>query len=350
MNKRQADYKKLKLQSSSCQAQVLLSSSDPNSVKLDKIPEYLRDTVDWFMGKTRRRDRENASEESKLYLQEPCLERKVHEDDLLSITEVPSGLDANEWHALHTIGFFEHINLLYGTISEFCTLTTCPEMTGPGPRVYMWLDDRGKKSKLSAPQYVDYVMTYVQKVVNDETMFPTKHGNEFPNNFEVVLKKVQKLLFHVVAHIYHSHFREIVLLGLHAHLNSIFAHIIEYNFFYHILDDKETEVLQDLVHALKLAPDRSSVNTTSGSEEITKEQSTAEEATANKSDDATKDSNEDIVVDDGENNNDGDAFKENEKEEAVTICDDSVDAVEVLAQATSEESTSHKSDENDKSS
>ena len=28
----------------------------------------------------------------------------------------------------------------------------------------MWLDDKGKKSKLSAPQYVDYVMTYVQKV------------------------------------------------------------------------------------------------------------------------------------------------------------------------------------------
>ena len=98
-------------------------------------------------------------------------------------------------------------------------------------------------------------------------MFPTKHGNEFPANFEVILKKVQKLLFHVVAHIYHSHFREvnsiqdlarlspvllsltplclqIVLLGLHAHLNSIFAHIIEYNFFYHILEDKELEVLQ----------------------------------------------------------------------------------------------------------
>ena len=57
----------------------------------------------------------------------------------------------------------------------------------------MWVDDKGKKSKISAPQYVDYVMTYVQKVVNDETVFPTKHGNEFPANFDVVLKKVQKL-------------------------------------------------------------------------------------------------------------------------------------------------------------
>ena len=110
----------------------------------------------------------------------------------------------------------------------------------------MWLDEKGKKSKLSAPQYVDYVMTYVQKTVNDETLFPTKHGHEFPSNFDQILRRIQKLLFHVVAHIYHSHFREvskskielnwkkkwilqIVLLGLHAHLNSIFAHIIEFN-------------------------------------------------------------------------------------------------------------------------
>ena len=35
-------------------------------------------------------------------VQEPCLERKVQEDDLMSITEVPLGLDANEWHALHS--------------------------------------------------------------------------------------------------------------------------------------------------------------------------------------------------------------------------------------------------------
>merc|ERR1712025_515103 len=120
--------------------------------------------------------------------------------------------------------------------------------------------------------YADYVMTYVQKVVNDETTFPTKHGNEFPNQFDQVLRKVQKLLFHVVAHLYHSHFREIVLLGLHAHLNSIFAHLIEFNFFYHIIEEKEIEVLQDLVHALRLAPDKSSVNISSCSEDISKEE------------------------------------------------------------------------------
>lgn len=229
------------------------------AAKLDKLPEYLRETVDWFMGKTRgRKDRENVPEESKLYLQEPCLEMQIQENDLSSITEIPSGLDSNEWLALHTIGFFEHINLLYGTISEFCNLTSCPEMVGPGPRTYLWLDEKGKKNKLSAPQYADYVMTYVQKVVNDETSFPTKHGKEFPNQFDQVLRKVQKLLFHVIAHIYHSHFREIVLLGLHAHLNSIFAHLMEFNICHQLIEEKETEVLQDLATALKVGSNNGS--------------------------------------------------------------------------------------------
>jgi hypothetical protein len=32
------------------------------------------------------------------------------------------------------IAFFDHINLVYGTISEFCTMSGCPDMTGPGLR------------------------------------------------------------------------------------------------------------------------------------------------------------------------------------------------------------------------
>jgi len=189
-----------------------------------------------------------------LYLQEPCLERKIPETDLLSLTEIPEGLELKEWLALHTIGFFEHINLVYGTVSEFCTSSSCPDMVGPGPRQYMWVDDKGKKSRVTSPQYVDYVMTFVQKTVNDETLFPTKHGNEFPPNFDLIIRKIHRLLFHVVAHIYHSHFREVVLLGLHAHLNSLFAHVIEFNLQYQTIDNKETEVLQDLIHALKLLP------------------------------------------------------------------------------------------------
>lgn len=32
------------------------------------------------------------------------------------------------------IAFFEHVNLLYGAVSEYCTPTSCPDMLGPGQR------------------------------------------------------------------------------------------------------------------------------------------------------------------------------------------------------------------------
>jgi hypothetical protein len=38
------------------------------------------------------------------------------------------GEDRNEWLAVNTVDFFNQINLLYGSIVEFCTDRTCPIM------------------------------------------------------------------------------------------------------------------------------------------------------------------------------------------------------------------------------
>nr|CAG4640388.1 EOG090X0E0F [Daphnia pulex] len=190
--------------------------------------------------------------EHKLYLESTVLERKVPEADLRQLIDLPPGLDLNEWLASHTIAFFEHVNLLYGSVSEYCTPTSCPDMLGPGQRQYTWIDERGKKIRLSAPQYIDYVMTYAQRTVNDEGIFPTKFAHEFPATYETVLRKIQRLLFHVVAHLYHRHFRELLLLGLHSHLHGLFAHLILFNSRFRLIDDKETEILNDLVIALRL--------------------------------------------------------------------------------------------------
>ncbi|RWS01933.1 MOB1-like protein, partial [Dinothrombium tinctorium] len=224
--------------------------------------------------KARRKERDVSSssssqEESKQYLQ--MLECSAPEYKLREIVNLPDGLDYNEWLAYHSknftehfldhtfihitaIAFFDHINLVYGTISEFCTMSGCPEMTGPGNRQYLWVDEKGKRFKLSSPQYIDYVMTYTQKTVNDESIFPTKFDKEFPSSFESVVKKILRLQFHVLAHIYHSHFKEIVLLNLHSHLNCIFAHLMMFNDRFKLVDEKEVEVLQDLAIALKLFP------------------------------------------------------------------------------------------------
>ena len=38
----------------------------------------------------------------KLYLQRPLLELRIPEPDLIFLTDLPGGLDSNEWIALHS--------------------------------------------------------------------------------------------------------------------------------------------------------------------------------------------------------------------------------------------------------
>ncbi|XP_063585171.1 uncharacterized protein LOC134762562 [Penaeus indicus] len=152
--------------------------------KLEALVKFLAQSLHLVLTtvcsrKARRKDRDNPAaleQEHKLYLEEAVLERKIPETDLRQLVELPPGLGYEEWLASHTIDFFQHINLLYGTVCEYCTLSGCPDMTGPTTRQYLWFDEKGKKTRVAAPQYVDYVMTFTQKTINDESIFPTKFG------------------------------------------------------------------------------------------------------------------------------------------------------------------------------
>lgn len=226
---------------------------------IGSLVRYAQESLNVFFcpTKARRKERDGDSNQAdtKLYLEEGVLERKLPDADLRLLVDLPAGLDYNEWLASHTLALFEHVNLVYGTISEFCTTSGCPDMTGPGTRMYLWFDEKGKKTRVAAPQYIDYVMTFTQKTVSDESIFPTKYANEFPSSFESIARKILRLLFHVIAHLYAAHFREVALLGLHAHLNLTFAHLTALHRRFNLIEPKETEVLRDLEVALRLTDD-----------------------------------------------------------------------------------------------
>lgn len=38
------------------------------------------------------------------------------------------------------VDFFNRINLIYGTVSEYCTEATCPTMSGGSRYEYLWAD------------------------------------------------------------------------------------------------------------------------------------------------------------------------------------------------------------------
>lgn len=53
--------------------------------------------------------------------------------NLNQVVKLPPGEDLNDWIAVHVVDFFNRINLIYGTITEFCTAHSCPRMSG-GPK------------------------------------------------------------------------------------------------------------------------------------------------------------------------------------------------------------------------
>ncbi|KAF7837935.1 MOB kinase activator-like 1A [Senna tora] len=172
--------------------------------------------------------------------------------NLREAVKLPPGEDINEWLAVNTVDFFNQVNILYGTLTEFCTANNCPTMTAGPKYEYRWADGVTIKKpiEVSAPKYVEYLMDWIESQLDDETIFPQKLGAPFPHNFGEVVKTIFKRLFRVYAHIYHSHFQKIVSLKEEAHLNTCFKHFVLFTWEFRLIDKAELAPLQDLVESI----------------------------------------------------------------------------------------------------
>ena len=167
--------------------------------------------------------------------------------------ELPNGEDLNEWLAVNTIEFYNDINLLYGMLVEFCTKESCPVMSAGPKYQYLWADGSNLKSplKVSASEYIEYLMTWVENQLNNESIFPSVIGVPFPKNFFNMIKVIFKRLFRVYAHIYYTHFPQIVMLGCQYHLNTYFKHFIFFIDRFNLVEPKELAPLAELIQKFK---------------------------------------------------------------------------------------------------
>ncbi|XP_024012417.1 MOB kinase activator-like 1A [Eutrema salsugineum] len=117
---------------------------------------------------------------------------------------------------------------------------------------YRWADGITitKPIWVSAPEYVEYLMNWIETQIDDEGIFPQKLGAPFPPNFEDFVKLILKRLFRVYGHIYHSHFQKIVNLKEEAHLNTCFKHFILFISEYQLIDKADLDPLKDLVEKI----------------------------------------------------------------------------------------------------
>src|SRR5271170_3044588 len=86
------------------------------------------------------------------------------------------------------VDFYNQINLLYGSITEFCSPQSCPEMKATDELdsnyqnanfvsnrafrfEYLWQDASTgypKPTKMPAPEYIEHLMTWVQSNIDNE--------------------------------------------------------------------------------------------------------------------------------------------------------------------------------------
>lgn len=186
----------------------------------------------------------------KPYLKDHYLSKRITDVNLLSLSALPHGLDQQEWIATNTVSFFHNTTILLGALSDFCSTTTCPANKGPRNILYEWTDDQGKKMKCLAPQYIDYAMCYIQELLTDERVFPSKSGLSFPPGFTFLIQKVFVMLFRTLAHMFSAHYQDSVTMELHPHLNTLMLHFITFSHTFKLLDPAETAPIDDLIAVL----------------------------------------------------------------------------------------------------
>lgn len=136
---------------------------------------------------------------------------------------LPEGEDINEWVACNAVDFYNQVNMLYGTIQDYCTPESCPVMNAGKNVEYYWANDTDQKRPIRLPaiQYCERLFQWIQDQLDDESIFPSRVGHPFPKTFPNVAKAIFRRLFRVYAHIYHSHFQAVLNLNEEAHLRCV---------------------------------------------------------------------------------------------------------------------------------
>jgi hypothetical protein len=140
-----------------------------------------------------------------LFLCQPFVKAALVKGSFKTIVAPPKYVDVNEWVAINrecllrgriggvasqppvvpllfpalthpVFDFYHNLNHFYSALTEFCTIHNCPTMSAGHTLNFLWPDQNQRLVSLPAPTYIDFVMSWLQKLLEDEHVFPTKSG------------------------------------------------------------------------------------------------------------------------------------------------------------------------------
>lgn len=164
--------------------------------------------------------------------------------------KLPNGEDLKEWIAIHTIDFYNKINMLFSDVFETCTPKSCPLMTA-GSTTYLFRNGKKykKPTEVPASEYCEMSLDWIEEALNNESLFPTNFSLLTPDgekDFRHTIKEITKRIFRLYAHIFYSHYDTVKQLG-EAQILFGFKMFLAFALEFSLLKEKELEVMREWI-------------------------------------------------------------------------------------------------------
>eukprot|EP01040_Poterioochromonas_malhamensis_P007881 gene7881-8521_t len=173
--------------------------------------------------------------------------------DLIGAVKLPAGEDQNEWLAANTVDFFNEIRLIWDIVAEMGVGDYQVGRGFPPGFEYRWAESKASSPiTCTGPQYVDYVLEWAEKELNNVQLFPTSSSSPFPKTFLTSVKQIFTKFFRIYAIIYSHHFSKLEQAGAVSHLNTSFKHLLLFIWEYNLVQPNEFDALKDIVKEIRL--------------------------------------------------------------------------------------------------
>jgi len=170
------------------------------------------------------------------------------------IVKCPPDVLLNDWLATNVVDFYNKLAVFYGTFAMCCTDTSCKTMSAGEKYIYLWADEAHKKPvECSAPEYINNLMAWIEGQLDNPAIFPPTTDQPYPKDFHKYIANMFKRMFRVYAHVYYSHFADVVMkqgANTEAQLNNNYKHFYYFVSEFHLLTSKELEPLAEMTTKL----------------------------------------------------------------------------------------------------
>jgi MOB kinase activator 1 len=94
-------------------------------------------------------------------------------------------------------------------------------------------------------------MSWIQDMMDNQDIFPSEVGKDFPKDFKNIVGDIFRRLFRVYAHIYLAHHDKIKAADAEAHLNTSFRHFIFFCEEFDLIPEQQLAPLESLIAEMR---------------------------------------------------------------------------------------------------